>query len=324
MEHDMNSTAYCYTSDKDSHVFSIFLRNTRQHNDLSQEQLCLHLRENSSLFYNLDTITVSRWERGVNIPSLAKQAEIVELYNHELVDIYGKDNEFLNECTKLLALPINKRKSCHLYYRSDAYLIEEIDNEHPCFHLILGMILQYEGNPCLNLDEIDSQREQLAKLKINVATAFGGQIIGHCLFMETRNHMILELLNFKINLQDIVHQGAQGQDNAVLVLSSAGATTQVENSLMSIYMYFFASQKHLTYLSFSTCDDSFVKKLNGAKLSPFKVKSVSKGKNKVDITSFLVSRSEVMANRFLLKLAVISPSNLNQIIDVGVKGKQAR
>ncbi|WP_218919627.1 XRE family transcriptional regulator [Shewanella psychrophila] len=260
----------------------------------------------------------------MNIPSLAKQAEIVELYNHELVDIYGKDNEFLNECTKLLALPINKRKSTHPYYRNDEYRIEEIDNKHPCFHLILGMILQYEGNPCLSLDEIDSQRRQLGELKISVATAFGGQIIGHCLFMETRSHTILELLNFKVNLQDISRLNVKGQTNAVLVLSSAGATTQVENSLMSVYMNFFASQKHLTYLSFSVCDDSLIKKLNGVKLSPFKIKSVTKGKNKIDITSFLVSRSEVMANRFLLKLAVISPSNLNQIIDLGVKGKQAR
>lgn len=317
----MTSTAYCCVNDKDSHVFSKFLRNTRQNNDLSQEQLCLYLRKQSSLFYNLDTITVSRWERGVNIPSLAKQAEIVELYNHELVDIYGNDNEFLNECTKLLALPINQRKSSHPYYRGDEYMIEEIDNQHPCFHLILGMILQYEGNPCLSLDDIDSNRHRLSELKISIASAFGGQVVGHCLFLETTSKEILELLNFKINLQQMTQSEVLRRSNAVLVISSAGATTQIENSLMSIYMNHFATRKYLSYLGFSVCDDVFTKKLNGAKLVPFKVKSVAQQNKKVDITSFLISRSEVMANRFLLKLAVITPSSLSEILDISVKGK---
>ncbi|WP_218638754.1 helix-turn-helix transcriptional regulator [Shewanella sp. UCD-KL12] len=317
----MSSTAYCCANDKDSHVFSIFLRNTRQHNDLSQEQLCLHLREQSSLFYNLDTITVSRWERGVNIPSLAKQAEIVELYNHELVDIYGKDNEFLNECTKLLALPINKRKSSHPYYSNDEYIIKDINNKHPCFHLILAMILQYEGNPCLSLEQIDAKREQLSDLNISVASAFGGQIVGHCLFIETTSQQVLELLNFKISLQEMTQAQGVGRSNAVLVLSSAGATTQIENSLMSIYMNYFVRVKQLTYLAISTCDDVFNKKLNRAKLVPFKVKSISETKKKVDITSFLISRSEVMANSFLLKLSVISPSKLSKVLAVSVKGK---
>ncbi len=263
-------------------------------------------------------------ERGVNIPSLAKQAEIVELYNHELVDIYGKDNEFLNECTKLLALPINKRKSTHPYYRNDEYCIEEINNEHPCFHLILAMILQYEGNPCLSLDDIDGIRQQLSGLKICIASAFGGQIIGHCLFMETTSQAILELLNFKVNLLQITACDVFKPFNAVLVLSSAGATTQIENSLMSIYMNHFATHKHLTYLCFSVCDDLFAKKLNGAKLVPFKVRSVSAKSKKIDITSFLISRSEVMANRFLLKLSVITPSSLSEILDISAKGKHLK
>ncbi|WP_198553555.1 MULTISPECIES: helix-turn-helix domain-containing protein [unclassified Shewanella] len=307
----MTSTNYSYSKDKQNHVFSTFLKHLRQNNDLSQEQLCLHLRQHSSLFYNLDTITVSRWERGVNIPSLAKQAEIVELYDNELTSIYSRDKQFLKECSNLVAIPnAPEIKSSHPYYANDEYQIKNIDIEDDSFYLVLKMILRYEGNPSLKLKHPLEDFFWLKNVKISIAIAFNGQIVGHGLYLETSAQNFLELVNINSDLSEIVANCDKKDRDAMLVLSSAGATKQVENSIMSTYINQFSQQKYLRYLCFSICDEGFIKKLNTAKLEPFKARNMEFNDRMIAIHSFLLSRSELMANRFLLKLAVISPKRL--------------
>ncbi|WP_394203036.1 helix-turn-helix transcriptional regulator [Shewanella waksmanii] len=316
----MTFTNYSYSKGKQNHVFSTFLKTIRQNNELSQEQLCLHLRQHSSLFYNLDSITVSRWERGVNIPSLAKQAEIVELYDKELTNIYGNDQQFLEECGQLVASKdSHKQKSNHPYYKNDDYTIETIDVDDDCFYLTLKMILRYEGNPSLDLTLPIEDFVGLSDAKISIASAYNGQIIGHSLYIETTAQQVLELLNINRNLDQIINNNAANHDT-MLVLSSAGATKQVENSVMSTYINKFSQKIDLRYLCFSVCDENFIKKLNTAKLEPFKVRSMNRNGKSVDIHSFLLSRSELMANRFLLQLAVITPKQLMNFLASDEKG----
>ncbi len=293
----------------------MFLKHLRLNNDLSQEQLCMHLRQHSSLFYNLDTITVSRWERGVNIPSLAKQAEIVELYDKELTSIYSADPLFLNECRTLVSIPKSQStRSNHPYYSNDEYVIKTIDINDDSFYLVLKMIMRYENNPSLILKPPLDSFHGLQNLKISIATAFNGQIVGHGLFLETSSQNIFELVNIKSDLKALISELPNKTPDGMLVLSSAGATIELENSIMSSYINQFSNNKGLRYLCFSVCDDIFIKKLQTAKLEAFKVRNIALGDQKVSIHSFLLSRSELMANRFLLKLAVISPNHLANFI----------
>ena len=316
MEHDMNSTAYCDTSDKDSHVFSIFLRNARQHHDLSQEQFCLYLREQSSLFYNLDTITVSRWEREINIPSLAKQAEIVELFGEELFDLYGNDQQFITESLNLIDYPadLKANRSAHPYYCDQEYSVEQISVDHHNYRFFMNMILQYEGNPCIEdcLDNIGADLSQ--PLRIQVAYASGKQGVGHCLYTYTSSHELLKLLNCESGLQQVLRTRSKDADDCMLILSSFGASTQIENTMMSVCLNKFAFSKKLKYLCFSLRNDRLIKKLTIVKLTLFKKRSCPSYDAHVTISSFLISRSEVMANRFLLKLAVISSSRLKTLL----------
>ncbi|MBW8186298.1 helix-turn-helix transcriptional regulator [Shewanella nanhaiensis] len=318
----MTSTAYSCTNDNSSHVFSMFLKQIRHENDLSQEQFCLRLREESSLFCNLDSITISRWEREVNIPSLAKQAEIVELFGKELFDVYGNDHQFISEGIDLVNYEqsYTDGRSIHPYYKEDSYTIEKIGVEHHCFLFFLRMILQYEGNPSIELVSEEIIKDEYASLNIMVACAYGNQVVGHCLYLDTSTHEILKLLNFKSGLQQVITSAKGVNDDSLLVLSSFGATSQIENSMMSIYINKFACSKPLRYLCFSLCDETLIKKLTAAKLTPFKEKLYEKEEVQVTIVSFLISRSEVMANRFLLKLAVISASRLNSMLNTMVKG----
>jgi transcriptional regulator with XRE-family HTH domain len=321
MESVMTATSCSYSKEKKHNVFAMFLKHLRQSNELSQEQLCLYLRQHSSLFYNLDTITVSRWERSVNIPSLAKQAEIVELYDNELTSIYSHDPQFLEECSTLVSIPNQSRfKSSHPYYTNDNYDIQIVDINDDSFYIMLKMILRYENNPSLVLKLPLAEFDGLKDLKIHVANAFNDQIVGHALYIETSSQYVLELVNIKSDLNEIVARSPKKLPDTMLVLSSAGATKEVENSIMSTYINRFVSQKNLRYLCFSVCDEGFIKKLNAAKLDAFKVRTIQLEDKTVAIHSFLLSRSELMANRFLLKLAVISPKQLVDFLNIKGKG----
>lgn len=320
----MTFTNYSDAEDQKAHVFSTFLKKIRSNNSISQEQLCLQLRQHSSLFYNLDSITVSRWERGVNIPSLTKQAKIVELYDDELTSIYSDDKQFIRESSELIMEtdPINQ-KSNHPYFRNDNYQIHTIDIDDESFYLVLKMIMRYEGNPTINFELPLEMLDRLGDLKITIATAFNGQIIGHCLFLTSTTKATLELVNFTTNLENIIKKNIhnESQHNTMLVLSSAGATKQVENSIMSTYINKFSEQKQLRFMCFSTSNGSLIKKLNKAKLEPFKVKNIELLQKTVQVSSYIITRSEVMANRFLLKLAVITPMQLNDFLTSVGKGK---
>lgn len=320
----MTSTNYSYAKGKKNHVFSDFLKDIRQNNNLSQEQLCLHLKQHSSLCYNLDTITVSRWERGVNIPSLAKQAEIVELYGNELSSLYSCDKSFLNECSSLVAIQDSSNfKSNHPYYTNDEYQIEIIDINDDSFYLVLKMILRYEGNSSLKLMSSLEELDSLKNIRVSIATVFNGQIVGHGLYMETSAQNVLKLVNNDFNdLSKIVSSNEFKDHEAMLVLSSAGSTKQIENSIMSTYINQFSHKQNLRYLCFSVRDEGFIKKLSMAKLEPFKIRSREVNDKMIAIHSFLLSRSELMANRFLLKLAVISPKLLVNFIGNNQQGER--
>ncbi|WP_394230847.1 helix-turn-helix domain-containing protein [Shewanella colwelliana] len=311
----MTSTSYSHAKETYNNTFSSFLKEVRRKNNLSQEVLCSYLRQESSLFRNLDTTTISRWERGVNIPSLAKQAEIVELYDKELTSIYATDPLFINECRELVSIPeVESTESKHPYYTNDIYQIKDIDINDDSFYVILKMIMRYENNPTLILTPPFESFPALEKLKISLATAFNGQIVGHALFMEISSQSIFELINIKSNLKELISELSEKKADGMLVLSSAGATTELENGIMSSYMHRFVRDKKLRYLCFSICDDVFIKKLQIAKIEPFKIRSVFSNGKRTSIYSYVLNRSELMANRFLLKLAVISPNHLYEFI----------
>lgn len=317
----MNCTNCCYTKNKRDHVFSSFLKKIRANRVLSQEQLCLQLRQHSNLFYNLDSITISRWERGVNIPSLAKQAKIVELYDNELTCIYACDKEFIQESSYLIMCNSSQQKSIHPYYRNDEYQIQTIDINDDRFYLVLKMILRYEGNPtlaiCPTLEELDC----LKHLQISVATAFNGQIIGHSLFLKTNESVIKEITETNKDLGTTIKSSVNNEHDAMLVFSSSGATTQVENSIMSIYLNQFSELKKMRYLCFYTSDGNLIRKLRAAKLETCKHTKVIHKERLINIRYYFLNRSELMANRFLLKLAIITPQKLGNLLGTNKKEK---
>ncbi|MGI2147381.1 helix-turn-helix transcriptional regulator [Shewanella baltica] len=311
----MICTPISYQNKTSAQTFSNFLRHTRTENSLSQEDLCGLLRQKSCLFDTLDSITISRWERGVNIPSLAKQSEIVEIFGSELFDIYREDKKFINEGLALINLfESNIERSDHPYYRNTPYRVEFIESHHHNFMALLQLSLVYESNPRLSFVSRKLSQPFFHGLSLVVAFSLGEQIVGHSLFCRTQGKIALEFMNDEVDLFEVINHNSQALPDTLMVFSSFGVTPYIENYMMSVYLNELATSRSLKFLSFNICDESLKRKLTQFKLPIFKVRTIEGRSKPIKNYSFFCSRTEVMANRNLLKLSVI-PSSKSQTID---------
>ncbi|MDH0448829.1 helix-turn-helix domain-containing protein [Shewanella sp. GD04112] len=311
----MICTPISYPSKTSAQTFSNFLKHTRTENQLSQEELCCQLRQKSCLFDTLDAITISRWERGVNIPSLAKQAEIVEIFGSELFDIYREDKTFIHEGLSLINLfESSIERSEHPYYRNKPYRVEFIDSQDDNFMTLLQLSLVYESNPRLSLTNRQLTQPFICGLSLVVAFSFGEQIVGHSLFCRTQAKVALEFMNDEVDLFEVIGHHSQSIPDTLMVFSSFGVTPHIENYMMSVYLHKMALSRSIKYLSFSICDEALKRKLTQFKLPLFKIRTLDNYHKPLKNYSFFASRTEVMANRNLLKLSVI-PSAKSQTID---------
>ncbi|HAY94095.1 MAG TPA: transcriptional regulator, partial [Shewanella sp.] len=240
----------------------------------------------------LDSITISRWERGVNIPSLAKQSEIVEILGSELFEIYREDKKFINEGLALINLfESTIERSDHPYYRNTPYRVEFIESHHQNFMTLLQLSLVYESNPRLSFVSRKLSQPFFRGLSLVVAFSFGDQIIGHSLFCRTQGKIALEFMNDEVGLFEVINHNSQALPDTLMVFSSFGVTPYIENYMMSVYLNELATSRSLKFLSFNICDESLKRKLTQFKLPIFKVRTIEGGFKPVKNYSFFSSRT---------------------------------
>lgn len=309
MEVKMGYKKYAYPKAVIMKVFSSFLRKIRSEHDLSQEGLRALLNDKSHSFDSLDTISISRWERGINTPSLTKQAEIAEIFGDSLFNIYRSDTDFVAECMHSIQFSVGDKndKTTHPYYQDEQYHTECIDTEHVNFERFLKLCLMYEGNPrLLPTHQQTSSAEVLKQLTLISAFCNASQLVGHCLFCKVNSKALFEFMNNTIGILDLLNVVKQDRVNVLVVFSSFGVSAQIDNHMMSIYLNQLAMDDTIEYLSFSTCDSKLKQKLMQMKIPMFKVKPIEHQAKMIQNYSFIMSRSEVMANRNMLMLSVIT------------------
>ena len=304
----MGYKKYAYQKTVIMRVFSSFLRKIRSEHNLSQEGLRALLTERSHSFDSLDTISISRWERGINTPSLTKQSEIAEVFGEDLFNIYSADANFVEESLYAIQLSScgKSEKATHPYYNHDQYYTKSMSPENVNFASMLELCLMYEGNPRLFPAHQDvTSTASLEQLNLVSAFCNFRQLVGHCLFCKVNTKALFEFMNCSIGILELLNVEKQEHANVLVVLSSFGVSPQIDNHMMSVYLNQLATDKAIEYLSFSTCDSKLKQKLVQMKIPMFKVKPIEHESKIVQNYSFIMSRSEVMANRNMLMLSVI-------------------
>jgi len=316
----MGHKKYSYQKTVIMRVFSSFLRKIRSEHNLSQEGLRALLNERSHSFDSLDTISISRWERGINTPSLTKQSEIAEIFDDDLFNIYSSDADFVEESAYFVQLSscVKRDKTVHPYYKNEQYHTKSILSDHADFESMLKLCLMYEANPRLFPAGQAIASSTLLK-PLNLVSAFCGlkQLVGHCLFCKVNTKALFEFMNSSIGIMELLNVMNQERANVLVVLSSFGVSPQIDNHMMSVYLNQLATDKAIEYLSFSTCDSKLKQKLMQMKIPMFKVKPIEYQSKIIQNYSFIMSRSEVMANRNMLMLSVI-PTREIEPTNVGI------
>ncbi|NQZ51508.1 MAG: helix-turn-helix transcriptional regulator [Moritella sp.] len=316
----MGYTKYSYQKTIIMRVFSSFLRKIRSEHNLSQEGLRALLNERSHSFDSLDTISISRWERGINTPSLTKQSEIAEVFGDDLFNIYSSDLDFVKESLYAIQLSGSGKndKAAHPYYKNDQYHTKSMLPDHVNFASMLKLCLMYEGNPRLFPTHQEITSTALLK-PLNLVSAFCSfsQLVGHCLFCKVNTKALFEFMNCSIGIIELLNVAKQERANVLVVLSSFGVSPAIDNHMMSVYLNQLATDKAIEYLSFSTCDSKLKQKLMQMKIPMFKVKPIEHESKIIQNYSFIMSRSEVMANRNMLMLSVI-PTREMQSTNIGI------
>jgi len=311
---------YSYQKTVIMRVFSSFLRKMRTEHDLSQEDLRALLNERSHSFNSLDTISISRWERGINTPSLTKQSEIAEIFGDDLFNIYSSNADFVEESLSFIQLSscVKNDKVTHPYYKNEQYYTQSMQPDDANFESMLELCLMYEGNPRLfPTRQKITTTESLKPLTLVSAFCSLNQLVGHCLFCKVTTKALFEFMNSSIGILELLNIEKQDRANVLVVLSSFGVSPQIDNHMMSVYLNQLATDKTMEYLSFSTCDSKLKQKLMQMKIPMFKVKPIEHKSKIIQNYSFIMSRSEVMANRNMLMLSVI-PTRKIQPTNVGI------
>lgn len=283
-------------------MFSNILKNIRLEFGYSQEQFATILQTNSSVLRKVDAVTLSRWERQQTTPSLAKQAEVIELFNKDIFELYRESPAYTLECLKILK--IGAEKNLHPYYTGQAFHIHESLGYEGLLETWHDSLISYEGNKEINIDYAGLSDEQKTRVRTLIVTTDNNQIIGHCLYISCSQKKNWEFLNGAICLnQAIGHVSSTNwtPQNAMIVLSMFGANTCIENNVLARYLGQVLMTKSVELSSVITKKLPLCKRLNQLGLHPFKVrKSIDDEK----LYCFSVSRSELLANEYLFKLGV--------------------
>lgn len=67
-------------------IFAKFLKKLRMENELSQAEAMRKLTIANNQFLGVDSVTFSRWERGVTLPHKARQVSIIRVFTNDLYD----------------------------------------------------------------------------------------------------------------------------------------------------------------------------------------------------------------------------------------------
>ncbi|MCY9863789.1 helix-turn-helix transcriptional regulator [Vibrio coralliirubri] len=166
-------------------TFALFLEQVRKNRDLTQQEMLELLIESDTTLSKLDLTTLSRWERGVTTPKLAKQLLIARIMGADVALLIDPDAK----------APIKKRnnfeqvrsRSLNPYssnsYKFKTYHYESLTDNPELCQKLQAFHADYLG---MNIEFSDFQSRNLM---LEVFVDETGQLIGHLLygFLDTSN-----------------------------------------------------------------------------------------------------------------------------------------
>ena len=215
-----------------------YLRQCRAHSALSQEQLMLQLVDFHEDFAELDTQTVSRWERGVVCPSLPRQVLLMQFFGDCPYDLLQDPTFDVGKLPSLVGFDklINRTvdfrhiHGAHPYIDRTAAFTKSVAPEDPA--MMATSIVNYQVGVTRGrkrwdfawlVELISHPSCELACYEID------GMLAGHLLSVRVKPEIMSALLQYRLadTEIDVRHLAGPEEEGGCYALNSYAGSKQV-------------------------------------------------------------------------------------------------
>lgn len=294
--------------------FSHYLKACRKQFSLTQEELVSHFYQKDEVFSNLDVVTLSRWERGINRPNVQRQKSVIQAlqtYSNNLFPCFDSiDMQQIEAKLSHIGIQniIGKHKRfimnfpCEIIEKDEIEIInikamEEVD----LYIDIAYSILSKMTNNYLELDTKVFKQWASHPDSFFLFAIYKDQFFGMLFSLRIKAKIFEKLINFELLEKDIKEEHfASKNEEACDYPLSFFAYTQQSASLLILryYSYLVKEQKHIQEVG------CFPKTLEGeAFVKTLGLQSHKKHTHKKIIThSFKAPIQEVLVNPYILTI----------------------
>lgn len=193
--------------------FGFVISEFRKKNKLTQENMVDFIRSKSNLFAKVDSITVSRWERGVTAPPLVKKIELLLLLDFSVEQILKlvikqpSDTKKLNSYLADSYLSSDIDITAHKISLENFYEIKEVEKE-------VDLICIYEKSEFLDMFVKYTAAEKkiiFRQLDLNICLYIAnGRLMGHLVHICVPKNTHWQILNGEIDLVTLAQSSLRG------------------------------------------------------------------------------------------------------------------
>ncbi|HHS99879.1 MAG TPA: XRE family transcriptional regulator [Thiomicrospira sp.] len=229
--------------------FNDYLRACREALNLTQNELVSNLIGLSKDFSSLDTTTLSRWERGVSKPTVAKQTLIIDYFSKQLngaLPLVGSVKECEiqaslcpDEFSKLFGQNTHQvmKFPTHHIESSEFKVVKFVESELKSEALSKHQHV-FEGLCNIPLDLEQIQAFSLNSSNLFLICEYQEQYFGHLFVLRLKPDALDDLLNFRRTVHSLNGDDIAGIDE-VASLYFFGAFAMSDEVISKLFIHFY-------------------------------------------------------------------------------------
>ena len=303
--------------------FYKYLKACREKKNITQEQLVSALYEfDPKTFENLDTGTLSRWERNTTRPKFVKQVSIVRYFQQSFNDAlpcwegYSEEEVEHLICTTGVQNIFGKPAQLILNFPAESmefdsltvYPIRDIDTLDTLFEL--NMDLHTATNPPL----LRVSLEQFKKWSVNpcsffLACEYKEWFLGYFFSIKLKQEIFEKIMNFEMKKSEITEDdfAAADEPGSNYLLSFYALNNKVASILfIRYYAYLIANQKYIAEIGVSTALEEVKKVVRNMNLDYYKTITIE---DRREVDSYRQNLGKILSSEYVVKMIFSDPES---------------
>ncbi len=296
--------------------FHKYLKDCRERHHKTQEELVSELYSyDKKIFENLDTVTLSRWERHTTTPNYIKKLSMLKYFqgcSKEALpcwDTYSTEEIENLVCAKGLCQLLGKTKHVILNFPSammqiddlKVYPIKDIQKSHTVFEI--NMDIYHRSNDSFTALDIE-QFETWAMHPENLflVCEYKDTIAGLFFSLRLKPEAFEKILNFTMKKSELTEAdfASSEEEGSDLLLSFYAINNKVATVLLvRHYAYLIAGQKKISEVGVAVSLDEVEKTLSNMNLELYQSKVLQ---NNMTLKSYRQTLDKVLATEYVVKM----------------------